>query len=101
VELAIEDGRDHCTGNDTSSRDADDNLWIVGARDLERERSRELAEQGPLDIEDTFRVFDGSSAGGHDEHSLMAVRADGAEIGCAVGLDSTGREKLALTAIPA
>ena len=44
---------------------ADDDLGVVFARDLERERARELAEERPLDLEHALRRVDFVAAWRH------------------------------------
>ena len=58
VKLAVENRGDHGARHDARGRDADDDLRVVFARDLERERARELAKERPLDLEDSLGRVD-------------------------------------------
>src|SRR6202030_1851286 len=49
-------------GHGPGRRDPDDHLGIVLAGHLERERPRQLAEEGPLDRHNAFRAIDAGAA---------------------------------------
>src|SRR5262249_49987310 len=65
MELAIEDRRDDGSGDDARGRDADYELGVVFARHLQRECSRELPEEWPLDVENALGGLGRGPTGGH------------------------------------
>jgi hypothetical protein len=59
VELAVENRRDDGAGHDARRRDANDELGVVGACDLEGERARQLTEERPFHVEHALAGVDG------------------------------------------
>jgi len=62
IEFAPQDGGDDGPRHDPRSGDSNDDVWVVGACDLEGQSPRQLAEQRPLHLENSLRMLDSRAA---------------------------------------
>jgi hypothetical protein len=58
MELASEHRGDNRSGYNAGGGNADHELRVILARNLQRERARELAEERPLDMQHSFSRID-------------------------------------------
>ena len=62
MEFASENCRYHCSRDHSGVRNADNYLWVVGARYFEGQSARHLAEERPFDFEHALGSIDGTFA---------------------------------------